>query len=130
MLSAFQSNAFQNNAFQVADTPIIIFDTHDGDKRKRITAAERRLIESERERNRQRRDDIINAFERVVEGKPEFAAEIAEPYLEAPTSKRARRKLVAQPHINFDKLINDVDRVQRLWEAFIELDDEEVLALL
>jgi hypothetical protein len=130
MAFAFQIDAFQNNAFQTADTPAVIFDTHDGKKHKKITAAERKRIEAERDRNRKRRDDIINAFERVVEGRPQFAAEIAEPYVQAPASKRARRKMVAQPQINFDKLIDDVERVQRLWDAFIELDDEEVLALL
>jgi hypothetical protein len=34
------------------------------------------------------------------------------------------------PAIDYDRMLEDLDRVQRIWELHIELDDEDVLALL
>lgn len=69
-----------------------------------------------------RRAEIVYAFERIVEGRPEIAAKIAEPFMEKLASTK--------PAINYDKMLADLDRVQRIWDTHIEMDDEDVLTLL
>jgi hypothetical protein len=34
------------------------------------------------------------------------------------------------PAIDYDKMLDDLDRVERIWNLHIELDDEEVMILL
>lgn len=121
MTTAFQSNAFQNNAFQIDVTPIIVIgDTHDGDYKKR----HKKLIDDERDQRRKRRESIIHAYERLVEGKPEVAEEIVAPFVKPATKKRA------EPELDFDRLLASVTRTEALWRAYLDMDDEEVLMLL
>ena len=54
---------------------IVEFDTHDGDYLKKKFAKE--VADAAR-----RKAEIVYAFERIVEGRPEAAAEIAEPFTE------------------------------------------------
>ncbi|MSQ98126.1 MAG: hypothetical protein EXR85_02340 [Xanthomonadales bacterium] len=96
-------------------TPIIVVDTHDGERVKKRWA-------KEKADKKRRREEIVYAFERIVEGRPEIAQEIAAPFLE----KRASNL----PAIDFDKMIRDVNRVERIWNLHLELDDEEVMLLL
>jgi hypothetical protein len=117
MTTAFQSNAFQNNAFQIGATPIIVIDTHDGDYLKK-------RFEDDKTRSKRKRSEIIHAYERLVEGKPDVAEQIAAPYIKPPNNKRH------DPFINYDKLLADVERAEQLWQAYLDLDDEEVLMLL
>lgn len=140
MTAAFQTNAFQPNAFQTLVvtgvlnatdendsgaftgfvTPIIIIDMHDGGPKKR---------KKEAAKQKQRRDEIIALFEHIVEGKPLVAEEIAAPYIkEATISELKSIDFVNQ--IDFDALMADLVKVQQIYDAYIEMDDEEVLALL
>jgi hypothetical protein len=96
---------------------IIIDDTHDGDYQEK-------KFKKEQAKAAHKRADIVQAYEQLVEGRPNVAEEIAAPYLEPPS------KTFAKPTINYDKLLADTDRAEKLWRAYLEMDDEEVLLLL
>jgi hypothetical protein len=96
---------------------VIIDDTHDGRRFKKQLERERKLREKKKQ-------SIIDAFERIVEGRPEIAEEIAAPFIVLPIAKTAVKT------INYDALFADLDRVQRIWDLHLELDDEDVLTLL
>ena len=98
-------------------TPFVVFDTHDGDYHKKKFA-------EDKARSKRKKAEIIQAYERLVEGKPDVAEEIAAPYIKPPNNKRH------EPFINYDKLFADVARAEQLWQAYIDMDDEEVLMLL
>ena len=142
MTAAFQANAFQPDAFQVLvitgvlnatdqnDTgsftgivqvaPIVIVDTHDGGPKRR---------KKESDKQKQRRDEIIALFEHIVEGKPLIAEEIAAPFIKEATISNLK-SIDFINTIDFDALMADLVRVQQIYDAYIEMDDEEVLALL
>lgn len=94
---------------------IIIDDTHDGRRFKE-------QLERDRKLRAKKKQAILDAFERIVEGRPEIAEEIAAPYVVT------RSK--AKSAINYDALFADLDRVQRIWDTHLEMDDEDVLTLL
>ena len=96
---------------------IVIDDTHDGRRFKEQLKRERKLREKKKQA-------ILDAFERIVEGRPELAEEIAAPFIVPPKAKSAVRA------INYDALFADLDRVQQIWDLHLELDDEDVLTLL
>ncbi len=96
-------------------TPIVEFDTHDGDYLKKKFAKE--IASAAR-----RKSEIVYAFEKIVEGRPEAAAEIAEPYMEKLASTK--------PAIDYDRMLADLDRVKQILDLHLELDDEDVLALI
>jgi hypothetical protein len=101
-----------------APPPIVIIDdTHDGRRFKE-------QLERERKLKKKKKQAILDAFERIVEGRPEIAEEIAAPFIVPPKAKSAVRA------INYDALFADLDRVQRIWDTHLELDDEDVLTLL
>ena len=97
--------------------PIVVdFDTHDGDKhRKRI-----RKVRDEREL---RREQVITAYQTLLEVRPQEATEIVAEYATPATTLRA-------PSVDFDALLADLDAVERLYQAYIDLDDEEWLLLI
>ena len=102
----------------VGQQPVIVIDdTHDGRRFKEQLERERKLREKKKQA-------ILDAFERIVEGKPEIAEEIAAPFIVPPKAKSAVRA------INYDALFADLDRVQRIWDTHLEMDDEDVLTLL
>ena len=101
----------------VPEPVIVIDDTHDGKRFKDQLKRERKLREKKRQA-------ILDAFERIVEGRPEIADEIAAPFIVPPKAKSA---VLA---INYDALFADLDRVQRIWDTHLEMDDEDVLTLL
>jgi len=100
---------------------IIIDDTHDGDYKKKRWA-------DEREKKEKRKREIIDLYERIVEGKPEIAEEIVAPFVK--TKARGQQTAPTARQIDFDKLMRDISRVEALLTEHIEMDDEEVLALL
>jgi hypothetical protein len=143
MTAAFQLNAFQPNAFQTLTitgvlsatdqndsgsftgtvggvVPIVVMDMHDGGPKKRKKEAAKR---------KQRRDEIIALFEHLVEGKPLVAEEIAAPFIKEATISELK-SIDFINSIDFDALMADLARVQQIYDAYIEMDDEEVLALL
>lgn len=98
---------------------IVIDDTHDGDFLGKKFA-------EEQARAAKRREAILNAYEIVVEGRPEFAEEIAEPFTQLVVDQQE----MPVKQIDYDALFADLDRVEAIWSNYIDLDDEEVLALL
>ena len=72
-----------------------------------------------------RRKDIIEAFEVLVEGKDPIVEEIVEEFTVAKATPS-----VTKPRIDYDKLLRNLDAVERLWNAYIDMDDEEILLLL
>lgn len=119
--TAFQIDAFQNDAFQIAAVPpiVIIGDTHDGDYHKK-------RFKAETEEKLQRKKSIIEAYEFLVEGKVPEVAEIVEPFVQA--HKEPSNKVYV-PQINFDAFLEDIDRVERLWNLYLDIEDEEFLLL-
>lgn len=141
MSTGFQPSAFQLDAFQidaidgvlyavdqndtgafvgsVETAPIIVVDTHDGGKQKK-------KFNEEKAKKQRQKQEIIDLYEQIVEGKPKLAAEIVEPYVKTATISEIK----SVNNIDFDSLLNDLVRIQQLYDAHIEMDDEEVLALL
>jgi hypothetical protein len=101
--------------------PILIYDFHDGGKRKKQEEKERKRLAA---KNKAKRDEIIALFEQIVEGKPKIAEEIAEPFIIAQAT--AEMPML----INFDAMLNNLDKVNQIYNALIEMDDEDVLLLL
>lgn len=146
MTAAFQTNAFQPNAFQTLvvtgvlnatdenDTgafvgtvggvvPVIEIDTHDGDKKRK------KQLAKEAAKAKKRKDEIVALFEHIVEGKPLVAEEIAAPFIKDATISELK-SIDFINTIDFDALMADLSRVQQIYDAYIEMDDDEVLALL
>ena len=97
-------------------TQVIVFDTHDGDRhRKRI-----RKVRDEREL---RREQVIAAYQTLLEARPQEAAEIVAEFATPATTLRA-------PSVDFDALLADLDAAERLYQLYLDLDDEEVLMLI
>ena len=101
--------------------PVILIDTHDGDKRKH------KRFDEESKKREARRKEIIAAYEELVEGKPRVAQEIVAPFVEVEITEAA---VIPVARIDFDALLNDVARMERLYRELQELDDEEALLLL
>lgn len=120
MAAAFQSNAFENDAFQILEAPIIILgDTHDGIYWKKKD-------EEEIAANQRRKKQVVEAYEFLVEGKSPVVDEIVAPFVKE--AKKSRN--IDIPQIDFDKFLDDMERVDRLWQEYLKMDDEEVLLLL
>ena len=97
-------------------TPVIIIDdTHDGDKGRK------KRWQEEQERRERRKQELIAVYEQLHEARPEIAERIVEPHLTVN---------IEQPKINWDALLGDIDRVEKLMREHQEMDDEEVLLLL
>ncbi|NCW72458.1 MAG: hypothetical protein EBW12_05550 [Actinobacteria bacterium] len=102
----------------IADSgTIVVIDTHDGDHKRR-----KRFEEEAAQRDR-RKQQLIAIYEDLLEAKPEIAEEIADEFIEADTN-------YLRPQINFDKLLENINAVERLYREHQELDDEDVLLLL
>lgn len=101
--------------------PVILVDTHDGDKKKH------KRFDEEAKKRAERRKEIIAAYEELVEGKPRVAQEIVAPFVEVEV---VEAEVIPVARIDFDALLNDVTRMERLYRELQELDDEEALLLL
>lgn len=102
--------------------PIIIeIDTHDGGKRKK---KEEEYRKKEAAKAKARRDEVLKLYERIVEGKPEIAEEIAEPFV------ITQATMQAPAVIDYDAMLASFDRVEQIYNAYLEMDDEDVLLLL
>jgi len=116
--SAFAALPFAAIPFVIIPPIIIEIDTHDGGKRKKQEEEHRK---AEAAKAKARRDEVIALFEQIVEGKPRIAEEIAEPFVIEATAPAV---------INYDAMLADLDRVNRIYNEHIEMDDEDVLALI
>ena len=98
---------------------IIIDDSHDPgpDKLKK-------QFKREQEKNKKRRDEIIAAYERIVEGK--IPEEIIAPYVETFATIATKQNVTLT---DIDKMVSNLDKMQLIWDDYIESDDEEILLL-
>jgi hypothetical protein len=98
---------------------IYLDDTHDPgpDKLKK-------QLKREQEKNKKRRDEIIAAYERIVEGK--IPEEIIAPYVETFATIKTKQNVTL---IDIDKMMSNLDKMQLIWDDHIESDDEEILLL-
>ena len=113
---------FADDSVGATPTPVVLIDTHDGDKRKH------KRFDEEAKKRAERRKEIIAAYEELVEGKPRVAQEIVAPFVAVDVETTDEAIPVAR--IDFDALLNDVVRMERLHRELQELDDEEALLLL
>ena len=120
--SSFAALPFAAIPFVIIPPPIIIeIDTHDGGKRKK---AEEEYRKKEAEKTKARRDEVLALFERIVEGKPELAVEIAQPFI------ITQATIQAPAVIDYDAMLASFDKIEQIYNAYIEMDDEDVLLLL
>jgi len=123
-LTGVEATGTAGNVIYVPAPIIIVDDTHDGDYHKKL----KKQFDKENQRLKRKRDDVIAAYERIVEGKPDLAKELTAGFeVKAKSSKKADKSL---PSIDFDKLINDLDRTERLWNEYLEMEDEDLMVLL
>ena len=102
--------------------PVIIeVDTHDGGKRKK---EEEEYRKQEAAKAKARRDEVLKLFEQIVEGKPELAEEIAQPFV------IEQATIQAPAVIDYDAMLADLARVEQIYHAYLEMDDEDVLLLI
>jgi len=103
-----------------APTPVIyIDDRHDPgpDKLKK-------QLKREQEKNKKRRDEILAAYERIVEGK--IPEEIIAPYVETFATIATKQNVTLT---DIQKMLSNLDKMQLIWDDHIESDDEEILLL-
>ena len=123
-LTGVEATGTAGNVIYVPAPIIIVDDTHDGDYHKKL----KKQFDKENQRLKRKRDDVIAAYERIVEGKPDLAKELTAGFeIKAKSSKKADKSL---PNIDFDKLINDLDRTEQLWNEYLEMEDEDLMVLL
>ena len=120
--SAFTALPFAAVPSVIIPPPIIIeIDTHDGGKRKK---AEEEYRKKEAAKAKARRDEVLKLFEQIVEGKPEVAEEIAEPFV------ITQATIQAPAVIDYDAMLASFDKVEQIYNAYLEMDDEDVLLLI
>ncbi len=101
--------------------PIVILDdSHDPGIEKR----RRKLIDDERDRRERRKQQVIAAFERTIEGKPQITEAEAEVIVEAIEINNPEKTF------DFEKILRDMSKIEALWDEYIENDDMEVISLL
>jgi len=108
---------------------IITVDTHDPGikkRRKQAAALERKRIDDERERQERRREQVIDAFERIVEGKTKISAPVADEIVAK--IEAAAPEQISAP--DFTALLQNLNTLEQLWADYLERDDEEVLGLI
>jgi hypothetical protein len=118
----FGFNAFAAQPFcaiPIVTVSPVIFDFHDGGGKR---DAEKRRREATKAKAR--RDEVLALYERIVEGKPELAEEIAEPFV------ITQATMQAPAVIDYDAMLASFDRVEQIYNAYLEMDDEDVLLLL
>ena len=85
----------------------------------------------ERKERERRRNELINIYEQLVEGRPAIAHKLVEEFMETPADgdKTYAGASVAQS-INYDKLLDSLQTIEALHREFQEMDDEEELSPL
>jgi len=101
---------------------IFVGDTHDDAKKHDKRA--RRLVKRHREKNELRTQQVIAAFEQVIEGKPIIPVEVAETIVK---SLEVNNKFTKT---DFADLQNQLNVVQALWNEYLANDDEDVILML
>jgi hypothetical protein len=119
---AFAALPFAAIPSVIIPPPIIIeIDTHDGGKRKK---QEEEYRKKEAAKAKARRDEVLKLFEQIVEGKPELAEKISKPFV------ITQATIQAPAVINYDAMLASFDKVEQIYNAYLEMDDEDVLLLI
>ena len=84
----------------------------------------KKQLKREQEKNKKRRDEIVAAYERIVEGK--IPEEIIAPYVETFATIATKQNVTLT---DIDKMVSNLDKMQLIWDEYIESDDEEILLL-
>ena len=124
-LNGVQATGAAGTVFYTTPPIIITDDTHDGDYHKKL----KELFDKENQRDKRKREDIIAAYERIVEGKPELAKELTAGF-EVKSKSKYNKDQVMTHRIDFDKFIKDLNRVEQLWNQYLEMEDEDLMVLL
>ena len=103
---------------------IIIDDTHDGDYHKKL----KELFDKENQRLKRNRADIIAAYEHIIEGMPELAKELTRGFEVKAKTRKSNPK--TSQTIDFNKFLKDLDKVEQLWNEYLEMEDEDLMVLL
>ena len=119
--SAFAALPFAAIPSVIIPPVIIEMDMHDGGKRKK---AEEEYRRQEAAKAKARRDEVLALYERIVEGKPEVAEEIAQPFV------ITQATIQAPAVIDYDAMLASFDKVEQIYNAYLEMDDEDVLLLI
>lgn len=110
--------------------PSLVIDAHDpGLLRKHLKdqeARRKKLFDDERAKREYRRAQVHAAYERIVEGKIDVPAAIAQDIKAAVETSNA----AVPDKFDFGALAVSAAKVQALWDEYLERDDEEVLMLL
>jgi len=119
--SAFVALPFAAIPSVIIPPVIIEIDTHDGGKRKK---QEEEYRNKEAAKAKARRDEVLALYERIVEGKPEIAEKIAQPFV------ITQATIQAPALIDYDAMLASFDKVEQIYNAYLEMDDEDVLLLI
>lgn len=103
---------------QSRETPIVILPTKGGFKKRKQKSYDDEIAAREL-----RHAQIIEAFERLVEGKSPVVEAIQQEFALPQVGRSA-------PHIDYDKMLADIDAVERIWRAYLDADDEDILLLI
>lgn len=126
MSAAFQIDAFQNDAFQTdgSPVPVVVVDTHDDVRRKK-------RWDEDKAKREARRNDILAAYDLLVEGRPEVAAGLVDEFIRPSALETAQAAVPpARSAVDWDSLLARADALDRMWNAFLDMDDEDVVLLL
>jgi len=123
-LTGVEATGAVGNVIYVPAPIIIVDDTHDGNYHKKL----KKRFDEDNQRLKQKRKDIIAAYERIVEGKPALAKQLIAGF--EVKDKNTNNKGQLTPSIDFDKFLKDLDRVDRLWNEYLEMEDEDLMVLL
>ena len=124
-LTGVEATGTAGNVIYVPAPIIIVDDTHDGDYHKKL----KKQFDKENQRLKRKRDDVIAAYERIVEGKPDLAKELTAGF-EVIDKQNDNKDQAFVSNIDFDKLINDLASAERLWNEYLEMEDEDLMVLL
>ena len=124
-LTGAQATGAVGTVFYTTPPIIITDDTHDGDYHKKL----QKRFDEEKQRLEQRRKDVIAAYERIVEGKPDLAKELTAGF-EVIDKQNDNKNQAFVSNIDFDRLINDLASAERLWNEYLEMEDEDLMVLL
>jgi hypothetical protein len=123
-LTGVEATGTAGNVIYVPAPIIIVDDTHDGDYHKKL----KKQFDKENQRLKRNRADIIAAYEHIIEGKPELAKELTRGFEVKAKTRKSNPK--TSQTIDFDKFLKDLDKVEQLWNEYLEMEDEDLMVLL
>lgn len=106
--------------------PVVLIDTHDNwkDEKKR-----KKNWDEEQRAREERLAGIVNAYEALIEGNNPVAIALSEEFPSTFTAP-APEGIPPRPQVDFNAMLARVDAVEKLWAAFIEMDDEDIVMLM